>query len=150
MDKSHTNRRRAALQFKNACGTSPSQLALTHPRFNMREIAKQLVLLEDHCLHLHKHCPDCIRKHLLTIEALAEEAVSLDTGGLYHGVASALAHSARTWMSEFQDGRSLNLIGQEVRRTRKPLVPLVCDPRDMATRVASRFLSSSIPCGHHR
>jgi hypothetical protein len=43
----------------------------------MREILKQMVLLEDHLFQSHKRCKDCIRKHFLTIEALAEECVTL-------------------------------------------------------------------------
>ena len=144
-------RRDAALRFKLSCGeTGPGMLDLTHPRFNLREVTKHLVLLEDHCAHPYKHCPDCIRKHLLTIEAFAEEAVSLDTLGMYHGVAESIALNARTWMVEFEDGRDLTEIGKEVRSIRKSLVPLVCDPRDLATRVASRFLASATLCEHRR
>ena len=51
------------------------------PKFNLREICKQIVLLEDHLNQVKKRCPDCIRKHLLTIEGLFEEAISLDTEG---------------------------------------------------------------------
>ena len=53
-------------------------LPIMSPLFNLREICKQMSLLEDHLNNVRKRCPDCIRKHFLTIEALFEEAVSLD------------------------------------------------------------------------
>jgi hypothetical protein len=43
----------------------------------MREILKELILLQDHLFHPAKRCTDCIRKHFITIEALAEECVTL-------------------------------------------------------------------------
>lgn len=50
---------------------------VTDPAYNMKEIIKQLVLLEDHLINRKKRCPDCISKHFLTIIALQEEAMSL-------------------------------------------------------------------------
>lgn len=126
------------------------RLSLLHPRFNLREIAKQMILLEDHLTHPYKHCPDCIRKHLLTIEAFAEEAVALDTVGIYRHLAGRIAESARHWMEDFSDDRPLPDIGQDVRKMRKNLVPLVCDPRDLATRVAARYLATTRVCLHRR
>jgi hypothetical protein len=48
-------------------------------RFNVREICKQIILLEDHLTHPSKRCMDCCIKHFLTIEAFAEELLTLDT-----------------------------------------------------------------------
>jgi hypothetical protein len=47
-------------------------------RFNLREICKQCILLEDHLSHNKKRCHDCCIKHFLAIEGLAEEAITLD------------------------------------------------------------------------
>ena len=58
--------------------TEAHMCPVMRPAHNLREISKQLVLLEDHLFHECKRCKDCIRKHLLTAEALAEETVSLD------------------------------------------------------------------------
>jgi hypothetical protein len=49
------------------------------PAFNMREILKQMILLEDHLVQTEKRCRDCINKHFLAIEALAEEAITLSS-----------------------------------------------------------------------
>ena len=52
-------------------------LPVLRPSFNAREICKELVLLEKHLNEPLQRCRDCICKHFLTIEALAEEAISL-------------------------------------------------------------------------
>ena len=57
-------------------------LPVMNPQFNLREICKQCVLLEDHLTHDDKRCDDCCTKHFLTLEALAEEALTLDENGL--------------------------------------------------------------------
>jgi hypothetical protein len=119
-------RREAALKFKRVCA---SRLSLTSPRFNFREIAKQMLLLEDHLLHANKHCPDCIRKHLLTIEAFAEEATSLDGNREYGDAGEVLAEGARRWMERVADGDDLAAVAQDIRRVRKHIVPHVFDPR---------------------
>lgn len=141
------SRRLAALQFR-AAAEGGQRLSLTHPQFNLREIAKQMVLLEDHLCHPYKHCPDCIRKHLLTIEAFAEEAVSLDQVGIYRETGERLAEVARVWMEQLVDGRDLAEVGQEIRQVRKMLVGMVADPRDAVVRVASRYLATSVSCPH--
>jgi hypothetical protein len=151
METRHHHRRVAALQFKKACGSDTGErYSLLHPQFNLREIAKQMVLLEDHLCHPHKHCPDCIRKHLLTIEAFAEEAVSLDQVGVYREFAGQMAELARVWLEQFHDRRPPPEIGQEIREHRKVLVSMVADPRPAATRVATRFLAVMVPCIHQR
>jgi hypothetical protein len=58
-------------------------LSLIDPRFNMREVAKQMILLEDHLFHNNKHCLDCISKHTLFIEGLLEEGISMDAENKY-------------------------------------------------------------------
>jgi hypothetical protein len=55
-------------------------LPVLRPNFNAREIIKQMALLEDHLNNEDKRCRDCINKHFLTIEGLAEELGSLCAG----------------------------------------------------------------------
>ena len=62
---------------KSVCGGG-NLFPILDPRFNLREVAKHLILLEDHLFHQGKRCKDCILKHLLTIEAFLEEAITLD------------------------------------------------------------------------
>ena len=63
---------------KNVCGADKKLFPIMDARFNLRESAKNMILLEDHLFHSGKQCEDCIKKHCLTIEALLEEGVTLD------------------------------------------------------------------------
>jgi len=47
-------------------------------RYNLREICKQSILLEDHLSQPEKRCMDCCIKHFLALEGLSEEAITLD------------------------------------------------------------------------
>lgn len=64
-------------------GVESKKMELMDPRHNMREVAKQLILLEDHMAHKPKRCVDCITKHFLMVEGLLEEAITLDKEGNY-------------------------------------------------------------------
>jgi len=124
-------------------------LALTDPRFNMREICKQMLLLEDHLLHQNKVCPDCIRKHLLTIESLAEEATSLNNPILVPPLLiENLAGLARAWLVQFTDKVEHKDIADNVRRIRKSLVSMYFDPRDAQSKVAHVLWNRLTGCSH--
>ena len=59
--------------------------SLLDPRHNLREIIKQMLLLEHHLCDPQLRCPDCICKHIMLIEAYAEEGAQLDkTGSFIH------------------------------------------------------------------
>ncbi len=62
----------------DTCGKNPYLDPVMDPKYNLREVVKQLILLEDHLSHIKKRCQDCIRKHFLFIEGLIEEAITLD------------------------------------------------------------------------
>jgi hypothetical protein len=108
------------------------------PLHNMREIAKQALLLEDHLFNPSKFCEDCIQKHLLTIEALAEEAISLDAWDEYSDLHRMIADRARDFMERFK-GETL-AVAQEVRELRKGIVP-TCALIPDAKKVASAYLN---------
>lgn len=101
------------------------------PRHNMREMAKEMLLLEDHMAQPAKFCPDCIRKHLLRTEALAEEAVQLDVEGEHQEYLLPLPGQIRNLQRAFLDNeavsdRAASLKGrlalqQQVRSMRKAL-----------------------------
>lgn len=59
------------------------KMSLMDPKHNLREIAKQLILLEDHMAHKPKRCIDCITKHYLMTEGLLEETITLDKAGTH-------------------------------------------------------------------
>jgi hypothetical protein len=50
---------------------------VSDPAYNMREIAKQCILLEEHLTVPAKFCPDCCVKHMLHCHGLAIEALML-------------------------------------------------------------------------
>ncbi len=71
-----------------ASGAKPSDKCTTtcdaldpvsDPRYNMQQIIKQSILLEEHLTNKNKRCRDCITKHFLHIIGLAEEAEMLAT-----------------------------------------------------------------------
>jgi len=128
------------------------RLTLTDPAFNLREFTKQLLLLEDHLVQPTKRCYDCIRKHFLTAEALAEEATALDKGKVWGDGPAILAAMVRKWSEFVLDGKDLVGIAQSIRTVRKELTPLVFDPRSVATpaRVASlHIVRSRGGCPYH-
>lgn len=58
----------------HACGAIDP---VSDPKYNMKEIAKQSLMLEDHLVEKNKRCKDCQAKHFLMIIGLSEEALSL-------------------------------------------------------------------------
>lgn len=103
--------------------------SLNSSEFNIREIAKQMLLLEDHLTDDEKYCFDCIRKHLLLIEAYSEESLTLEPMGEWSDESKRLARDARRWMVKLGDGGDKSIVAKEIRRIRKQLVAEVHDPR---------------------
>ena len=104
------------------------RLSISDPRYNVREIVKQMLLLEQHLLEESKYCPDCISKHILTIEALAEEGQNLDKQHKWGKTFVPLVGKARVWGAAFQANVPPKKIGQDVRQTRKKLAPHLLAP----------------------
>lgn len=108
-------------------------LPIMSPLFNMREICKQSALLEDHLNNPRKQCPDCIRKHFLTIEALFEEAISLDENQEYGQYLDGKAELCRLLQEEWMDGEAPKNIAQSIRGMRKDFSGMCFDTRKMAS-----------------
>lgn len=64
----------ASCSKKHKCGAIDP---VSDPKYNMKEIAKQSILLEEHLVERKKRCKDCIAKHFLHIIGLAEEGQCL-------------------------------------------------------------------------
>jgi hypothetical protein len=63
-------------------GISHMQLPVFNPRLNIRHILLHLLLLQEHLEQPGMQCTECIvRKHMLTIEAYALEAIGLCKDG---------------------------------------------------------------------
>lgn len=71
------------LNKDGGCSSNKDLEPVLEPLFNLREVAKQMILLEDHLFQLRRRCMDCIKKHSLTIEGFLEEAITLDKEGKY-------------------------------------------------------------------
>lgn len=56
---------------------------VSDPKYNMQQIVKQSILLEEHLANKNKRCRDCITKHFLHIIGLAEEAQMLATDRIH-------------------------------------------------------------------
>ena len=96
-----------------------------HVRYTKREIAKQLILLEN---HLEGYpCMECMTKHLLAIDGFSDEGIAMTnerifsdskqwskdtyntlTSGVSDQQMLALASSARDLRREFQDNAHLS------------------------------------------
>lgn len=108
-----------AMRQGHTASTSLGLMPVFEPEHNMREVCKQLCLLEDHLNQREKRCDDCIRKHFLTIEALLEEGIGLDKTGefkaaLEKGLALVM-ESQRSWSA----GEPEAQIAQRLRVLRK-------------------------------
>jgi hypothetical protein len=109
-------------------GGSDKSLSIFDPRFNMREIAKHLILLEDHLFHKNKHCIDCISKHFLTIEAFAEETRTLDKLFEYEDevqqilqIKSIIPPLIAKMKKKTATPKEFSSVAQSLRQIRKPL-----------------------------
>lgn len=102
-----------------------SLLPVLEPKFNMREMCKQSILLEDHLFQTGKRCEDCICKHFLTIEALAEEALTLDKDKKYKDYLQDLPDRIRKIQSDYinlEDKNDVHEIAQQLRVIRKEMM----------------------------
>jgi hypothetical protein len=107
----------------SVCGSNKNLLPVHEVAFNLREIVKQMLLLEDHLFQDEKQCVECINKHFLTIEALAEEGISLDTDTKYKSVLHQVTIIVRDKQKEFSSSNcNRNKVAQAIRDLRKELM----------------------------
>lgn len=100
-------------------------LPVLEPMFNMREMCKQIILLEDHLFQTRKRCEDCICKHFLTIEALAEEALTLDKEKKHINYLQDLPDRIRDVQHkylELEDKNDVHEVAQALRQIRKEMM----------------------------
>ena len=112
------------------CGKNSQLADVMNPAFNLREVAKQSVLLEDHLFNPEKRCKDCISKHALTIEGFLEEAVTLDNNYEYQDTIQELLREFRVLSQNIYDTINADIdlrddrwvkIAQKLRQFRKPI-----------------------------
>jgi hypothetical protein len=107
------------------CKSCLDLLPVMDPMYNMREMSKQIILLEDHLFQSEKRCNDCICKHFLTIEALAEEAITLDKDHKYPELAeipTKVRAITKKYVANKKDSEQNIKTGQELRELRKSIM----------------------------
>ena len=108
----------------NKCGRQ--LYPIMNPEFNMREVAKQCLLLEDHLNNKKKRCLDCIRKHFFIIEGLLEEAISLEKvteeRDAYRTLFTSWTAIEKQYARKSDDGQNIDDVSKQIRLFRKPLV----------------------------
>ena len=96
-------------------------LPILHYKYNLREIVKQIILLEDHLINEKKQCHDCIIKHFLAIEALSEEALTLNKNLTKDSPMYSLPDEIRKLQRLWYDNKETKTIetAQALRKIRK-------------------------------
>ena len=97
-------------------------LPVLDPAFNIREVVKNILLLENHIMHKENRCLQCLRKHSLLIEAFLEEAITIDKKCKYIDLIKPIITNARKIQQLILGGRKNYFdIVKLLRRMRKPL-----------------------------
>ena len=116
MRKRQTPQKKAGATQSHSCGAIDPVM---DPVYNMKEIVKQSILLEEHINQERKRCKDCITKHFLHIVGLAEEAVSLDPDTpIYREMAGRYAVIFAAWRENHDDTE----VPKSLRAARKVLM----------------------------
>ena len=112
----------------SSCSAPPAKGAagarldpVSDPVYNMVNICKQSVLLEEHLNNENKRCADCIKKHFLHIVGLAEEAVSL-AGARVEPLMREAASTYDRLLRGYLDGADPVRLANECREIRKKLM----------------------------
>lgn len=100
---------------------------VSDPKYNMTEIIKQSILVEEHLTLEHKRCKDCIAKHLLIMLAYAEESVMLACGDVdeYPLLLESVAfykNMFQRWSGAQDDANNLRDVAGKLREWRKLLM----------------------------
>lgn len=110
----------------HSCGTKGID-TVSDPAYNMKQIIKQSILLEEHLVQPKKRCRDCISKHFIHINGLHEEALWLanencnkypflaETTGFY-------SDQFDEWLNSYDDEKTIMKIASKLRDIRKKLV----------------------------
>lgn len=110
-----------------SCSSKVKLDDLFNPAYNMKEVAKQSILLEDHLVHPTKRCRDCIAKHFLSICALLSEAVQLSCGNskkypLLDESIDFYNYEYDDWFKHQDNDEDIIRIAGEIRDMRKKIV----------------------------
>ena len=96
------------------------------PAYNMKNIAMQSVLLEEHLADPRKRCPSCICKHFLHIVGLAQEAVTLAGSRLSEyeyldGLGNYYNTAFEDWKKNKKCNNNIQSVGERLRKMRNQI-----------------------------
>jgi len=117
----------------SATGACSKLDPVLEPKYNLKEVIKQFILLEDHLSHAKKRCLDCIRNHSYYIEGLLEEAITLDNKRVDVNLTNEILSTFLVYKSKLFRGPSSDAeyhgISQGIRVLRKKLMnnPEICN-----------------------
>lgn len=110
---------------------------VSDPKYNMQQIVKQSILLEEHLANKHKRCRDCITKHFLHIIGLAEEAQMLATNKiekypLINECVELYNRLFKRWLQNYNTDIENNVLFccDELRNMRKQLIAIYFFDKD--------------------
>lgn len=110
------------------CGLNNNDLLpINKPEFNLEEIIKQMILLEDHLFQDKKRCKECITKHFYTIIAFSEEGITLDNDHHLNSIFNKILVNVRKYQDELHKTNDYDNIGTKIRDLRKEIM-LICEP----------------------
>lgn len=114
------------MRLKRNTAARRTLLPVLRPAQNMRDIIKQMAMLEDHLFHPQKRCVDCVRKHFLTIEGLAEECTTLCKTRAILPESRTVARQVRilhhAWEQRRKDPAMAEMVAGRLRKLRKGLM----------------------------
>jgi len=102
---------------------------VSDPKYNMQQIVKQSILLEEHLINKNKRCRDCITKHFQHIIGLSEEAQMLATDKsskypLLNDSVEVYNHLFNHWMKYRYEDIKIYEVADKLRIHRKKLIAI--------------------------
>lgn len=99
---------------------------VSDPSYNMRQVIKQSILLEEHLTQTKKRCHDCQLKHFLHIQGLVEEAMMLsgEKARTYPYMEESYTfynNMFESWLAKPKDEKTQMHIATELRLWRKKM-----------------------------
>ena len=100
-------------------------MPVLNPCFNIREVVKNMLLINDHLLDPDRRCYDCLLKHSLLIEGFLEEAMTLDKKQKYTKILKNYPKEMRKIQKLLIGGRKNYYdISIKINKLRKPLMKI--------------------------
>jgi hypothetical protein len=146
-DHQHDCQKKHILKQKTKHEKTIGLLPVLDPIFNLRQICKQCVLLEDHLSIPRMNCRDCIMKHFLYLEGYAEEAITLDKDSKYLYILEKLPDHIRRLQDMFNSDEEYHIIAQELRKLRKSLIHKCFNLGALGTKKDGSLPPNARTCG---